>query len=82
MGLEINVRHVTQVLLSDGWHEVDSGSFTIGSYEFLDRAAGEARTLHAVGDNGICAAGFRFKNSSRDYTSGPLTAILAVRSSD
>ena len=81
MSLAINVHHVTQVLLSDGWHEVDDGTFTIDSYEFLDGGGDDAQALHLGGNSGICATGFRFKNSNRDYTCGPLTAIYAVRSS-
>jgi hypothetical protein len=35
MSLAIDVDTVTHVLLSDGWHAVAAGSFTLDSYEFL-----------------------------------------------
>ena len=36
MHSEINVRKVNSVLLLDGWHSVEVGSFSAGSYEFVE----------------------------------------------
>ena len=90
MSLAIDVDQVTEVLLADGWHYVFDQSFTLDAYEFFDQYARETdTTLHGGGQSGVCATGFQFKSyeglagSNRDgnveFMSGPLTAILAVK---
>lgn len=81
MSLAIDVDHVTEVLLADGWHQVLDGSFTLDAYEYLWYSAGnpdEAQILHGGGNSGVCATGFGFK-SSDGWLYGPLTAIQAVK---
>ena len=75
MSLAIEVDDVVAVLLADGWHTVYEDSFYLDSYEFL---WGE-QVLQGGGQSGICSNGFTFKSADRSYLSGPLTAILAVR---
>ena len=95
MSLGINVNKVTAVLLADGWHEVADESFKLGSFEFLGSSEGqqqdgEPRLVHNAGANGICATGFQFADrivvresepirKHMLQISGPLTAVLAVR---
>ena len=95
MSLGINVNKVTAVLLADGWHEVADKSFKLGSFEFLGSSEGqqqdgEPRLVHSAGANGICATGFQFADrivvresepirKHMLQISGPLTAVLAVR---
>jgi hypothetical protein len=94
MGMEIDVAKVTSVLLADGWHEVDDGTFTLQEYEFLFWPRGreqgeEPQTVHGSGENGICATGFQFREyqpedgsvlgRSASWICGPLSAVLAVR---
>ena len=92
MSLGINVNKVTAVLLADGWHEVAGESFKLGSYEFLrssegQQQDGEPQLVHRAGDGGICATGFQFAERIVVHESGPvmlqisgpLTAVLAVR---
>jgi hypothetical protein len=87
MSLAIDVDRVTHVLLADGWHEVTDVSFTLDAYEFVWYPAGRQGSspkrdiMHGGGNDGVCAAGFSFKTAEGDYIQGPLTAILAVRTS-
>jgi hypothetical protein len=81
MSLAINVDLVYAVLLADGWHEVETGSFGLDSYEFgeVDQR-NEFQAIHGGGNSGVCATGFTFKDRSHTgRVSGPLTAIIAVR---
>lgn len=74
MSLSIDVASVTDVLLADGWHKIDDGSFNLDAYEFLE---GD-RVVLKGGQSGICATGFSFVSQGTQY-SGPLTSVLAVR---
>jgi hypothetical protein len=82
MSLPIDPSTVTAVLLADRWHVVGQGSFTLDTYEF--EYAEEPEVLHGVGAGEYFSGtrgggqGFRFIEG-RDYVSGPLTAVLAVR---
>src|SRR5208282_1474658 len=60
---EIDVAEVTSVLLTDGWHEGDAETFTLGEYEFVFRPpeGREPVTWHESGASGICATGFQFR---------------------
>lgn len=91
MSLAIDPGEVTAVLLVDGWHEVEPGSFYLDSYEFAE-PGDNGHILHGGGDSGICAVGFACTTvlsplggeieiplSFASTISGPLTSILAVR---
>ncbi len=77
MSLAIEVDEITAVLLADGWHEVDEGSFELDSYEYAWEAGNTM--LHRGGQSGVCANGFEFRGVDGHRIAGPLTAILAVR---
>lgn len=75
MSLAIQCKDVAEVLLADGWHEVELGSFDLDAYEFLN----DEELVHGGGKSGVCATGFVFKSAAGDMYMGPLTSILAVR---
>ena len=83
MSLSIDIARVTDVLLEDGWHEVEDQSFDLDAYEYVQEWEnyGEKKSLviHPGGHAGVCRAGFLFKENGA-VLMGPLTAILAVRS--
>lgn len=85
MSLAIDVDAVSDVLLADGWHAVANSSFTLDSYEFLWYSTDEAKRtddpmlLHGGGNSGVCATGFSFTDEDGSVVSGPLTAVLAVK---
>lgn len=83
MSLAINPREVTAVLLTDGWHTVRTGTFTIDSYEYVRPSKNpdkDGLLLHGGGHSGVCAAGFEFTTTdSGEIVCGPLTSIHAVR---
>lgn len=82
MSLLINPDRITGVLLLDGWHDLEAGTFDLDSYEFgIAHDNGRGPDLwHAGGAAGITATGFAFTPlGTLDRISGPLTAILAVR---
>jgi hypothetical protein len=70
--LPVSAETVVAVLLADGWHQVASGSFTIGALSFGDHD-----------DRGVL--GYRFEEISEASPygpaalAGPLEALLAVR---
>lgn len=73
MSLSIECTEVQGVLLADGWHEVEPESFCLDAYEFMDA------------DYLVTGAGNGFQFTELGYVdgaaiiSGPLTAVLAVR---
>jgi len=90
MSLAIDIDRVSQVLLSDGWHDVSNSSFDLDSYEFVqsDNDGGpflrgvkaEPYVLMAGGKvQGVPSTGatWREPDGSRMYC--PVTAVLAVR---
>lgn len=84
MSLAIDPEAVTDVLLADGRHGVQDLDFSLDSYEFVEPDGGHV--LHAGGDSGICATGFKFSEmvnmDGENYVvivAGPLSSILAVR---
>lgn len=80
MSLAIDPDAVTHVLLADGWHDVKNSSFDLDSYEFI---TADGDVLHDGGNVGVCATGFSFTTADGSYRlSGPLTAILAVRTDE
>jgi hypothetical protein len=81
VSLAIDVDKVVGVLLADGWHGVQDASFTLDSYEYIwHDDPDDPRHRELVHG----ATGCRFLERldeviERFWTSGPLTAILAVR---
>jgi hypothetical protein len=75
MTLGIQVHEIKHVLLADRWHEVESESFALDAYEFMDGAEAVAR-----GDGQlITAVGFMFREPGGQIVAGPLSSILAVQ---
>lgn len=75
MSLAIEASKVERVLLADGWHRVEPGSFGLDSYEYVDGN----ETIHKGGASGIAAVGFSFRdNASKAIMAGPLTSVVAV----
>ena len=56
MSLNIEVDHVTGVLLVGGWLHVGKGTFELDTYEFQR----EGTPLHSGGESGTCSRGFSF----------------------
>jgi hypothetical protein len=83
MSIAINIDHVTEVLLADGWHTVADESFALDSYEYLQYHPNPDRDPFVLLGGGreplIPATGFTFTETTGHRISGPLTAVLAVR---
>ncbi len=75
MSLEIDVAKVRAVLLPDGWLDIKVGTFEVDAYEFRS----DKMLVHAGGQGGVSATGFRFRDNSNNLVCGPLTTILAMR---
>ena len=71
MSLAIREQEVVGMLLADGWHDVEPGTFFIDSYEYIH----EDGSL-SVGGIG---AGFHAEDLKQGEMAGPLSSILAVR---
>jgi hypothetical protein len=75
MTLGIQVNEIKHVLLADRWHEVESQSFALDAYEFMDGDQAVAR-----GDGQlITSVGFMFREPGGQIVAGPLSSILAVQ---
>lgn len=75
MTLGIQVNEIKHVLLGDRWHEVESQSFALDTYEFMDGDQAVAR-----GDGQlITTVGFMFREPGGQIVAGPLSSILAVQ---
>lgn len=74
MSLDIDCGKVKEVMLSDGWHKVDAGTFDLDAYEFT--SAGSDVLL-----GGACklvsSTGATWEDGGRKMFC-PITAILAV----
>jgi hypothetical protein len=94
MSLSIDVHKVSAVLLADGWHVVFRQSFVVDEYEFLrgqdgQQQGAQSQLAHTAGTGGVSANGFQFAEQldvpgwvEQERTvriTGPLTAVLAVR---
>ena len=82
MSLALEVSTIEEILLSDGWHPIQPGSFYLDSYEFGEDTRHPDRTywLHTGGANGICATGFWARTpDGKTLIAGPLTSLLAIR---
>lgn len=82
MSLAINPANVTGVLLADGWHDVEPGSFAIDAYEYVEPDGFVALGGGTVA--GVPSTGFAFALAAEDQfgITGPLTSILAVRETE
>lgn len=84
MSLAIHIKTITQVLLTDGWHSIQRGSFNVDAYEFMDDdyplvGGGSVAGIPSTGASWI----EEVDNGSREWEAQrlccPLTAILAIR---
>ncbi len=76
MSAAVDVAKVRAILLADGWHKVANNSFDIGTYGY----ARGTETIHH-GGSGADPVGFSFKDDAGYFLYGPMTAILATRTS-
>jgi hypothetical protein len=70
MSLAIREQEVVGILLGDGWHGVEPGSFFIDAYEYIH----DDGSLSAGG----IGFGFHAEDLERGELAGPLSSILAV----
>jgi hypothetical protein len=70
MSLAIREQEVVAILLGDGWHGVEPGSFFIDAYEYIH----DDGSLSAGG----IGFGFHAEDLERGELAGPLSSILAV----
>ena len=69
--MNIQIKNVTNVLLADGWHAVDEGSFRVDTYQL--------RTGNTVkAPSGTAVDGFEF-GLLGERVAGPLSSVLAIR---
>jgi hypothetical protein len=71
MSLALREQDVVAVLLADGWHEVEPGSFFIDAYEYIH----DDGSLSAGG----IGVGFHAEDLKLGESAGPLSSIVAVR---
>ncbi|GAC1535729.1 MAG: hypothetical protein NVS3B12_18000 [Acidimicrobiales bacterium] len=76
MALDIDLLRVSGVLLNDGWHFIQPGTFKIEEFRFVDSTYEAPETLPVMG--------FTFTKVdqiTRDVQmyNGPMTSLLAVR---
>ncbi|MGW6912539.1 hypothetical protein ACWGB8_01755 [Kitasatospora sp. NPDC054939] len=76
MDIAITRANVTGVLLADGWHDVQHGSFDLGPRKFIADQPKPLDKLLAF-DAGM---GFTFKDQNGRMIEGPLASVLATRS--
>ncbi|MFF0409117.1 hypothetical protein ACFYUY_01610 [Kitasatospora sp. NPDC004745] len=68
---------VTGVLLADGWHQVDRGSFRLGPYALVSSASDwYDQFLDGLGES---EQGFAFTDEQGRTFAGPIASILATR---
>jgi hypothetical protein len=83
MSLAINPDRVFGVLLADGWHEVQQGSFYFDAYEFVDEDGDPVLSGGSV--PGVPATGASWIDPKHTAVTGivrfycPVTSILAVK---
>ncbi len=84
MSLGIDVNAVTAVLLADGWHNVTA--FYLDAYEYVEEHPEPNRDPFVYLAGGQCphitSTGFTFTDDIGATVSGPLTSILAVRTTE
>jgi hypothetical protein len=76
LSLDIDVAKVRAVLLPNaGWLDIKVGTFEVDVYEFRS----DQRVVQPGGPSGAGSSGFRFRDNSNNLVCGPLSSILAVR---
>jgi hypothetical protein len=76
MSLAIDPESVSAVLMADGWHEIERGTFRLDAYEYLQDGLGSLD----FGSAGFCFDTERGGMMAGSRVAGPLTSILAVLS--
>jgi hypothetical protein len=75
LSLDIDVAKVRAVLLPNaGWLDIKVGTFEVDVYEFRSDQIVVQPGGHEAG-----SSGFRFRDNSNNLVCGPLSSILAVR---
>jgi hypothetical protein len=86
--MSIETKKVHAILLADGWHQVERGTFTFAKQEFITTLGKKIRRKDSwdLSTNifflptGICAYWFQcIESSSKNQLHGPLTAVQAMR---
>jgi hypothetical protein len=86
--MSIEAKKVHAILLSDGWHQVEPGTFTFARQEFIITSGSKTRRTDTSDlstnffflPTGICPYWFQcIESSSRKQLHGPLTAVHAMR---
>ena len=76
MSLAIDVDRVEQVLLADGWHQVEGKSFALDAYEFIH----DGREVLAGGRPSLTpSTGATWRESDGSVLACPVTMVLAVK---
>jgi hypothetical protein len=76
MSLAIDVDRVEQVLLADGWHQVEGKSFALDAYEFIH----DGREVFAGGRPSLTpSTGATWRESDGSVLACPVTMVLAVK---
>ena len=65
MSLAITMEKVIAILLADGWHSVQKGSFILDAYEFRDE--GGCHLVKGGSVEGICSTGAEWLELGRDF---------------
>jgi hypothetical protein len=83
MAKAVHVSDITALLLSDGWHSVQPGSFNLAPYAIVDGTPedNDLAIKQMPGTNGITRAGWYCQEQQGFVLCGPLTAIVALRGS-
>lgn len=84
MSLAIDPEDVTHVLLPDGWHHVQPGTFILDSFEFVDGADDSVGGILLGGGREplVAALGYEFQErgaSEGTTLAGPINRLYAVR---
>lgn len=77
MSLSIDAKHVTAVLLVDGWHVIEPGTFKIEGYDIRDD--GYPLIAREFPDHGFTFVELDEESYALSSVSGPLSSLLALR---
>jgi hypothetical protein len=78
MSIDISPAKVTAVQLPDGWHDVQAGSFKVGTHHYGDGPS-FADGLDFLRDGVAAGNGFTFTEPTGNQVSGPIASVVAVR---
>jgi hypothetical protein len=75
MSLHIDTQDIFEVLLADGWHQVEDESFILDAYEF------HQSDFEFIGifEHGMAGARWMEKGREGIFINCPISSILAVR---